>query len=56
MLLIKFLQREHTMLPDPFAEIVQYLEDGLGLLGSPVIRDQERQPAGQAGGLMGGIS
>jgi hypothetical protein len=41
---IAFLQRERVVFPNSLAEIVQDLEDGLGLLGCPVSRDEKRQP------------
>lgn len=48
LVLIKFLQGERVVLPDPLAEIVQDFEDGLGLLGRPVVGDEERQAPGQS--------
>jgi hypothetical protein len=37
----EFLQRERVVLPNSFAEIVQDLENGLGLLGRPVAVDEK---------------
>ncbi len=42
---IEFLQGKRVVLPDALTEIAEDFEDGLGLLGSPVVWDKERQPA-----------
>jgi len=50
LLTVEIVKRRLVMRPDPFAEIIEQLDDGLRLFGGPVGGDQERKALGQAGG------
>lgn len=49
------MKRDLVMRPDPFEQIVEQLDDGQGLLGRPVVGEDERDAALAAGRLVPGL-